>query len=171
MLQQRLTTDLTNTRLDLATVNGSLRNVENAVTKVKADINTLNTRLAELEERLNFTTFKTLTELTEWLKWDNTSAYEYIPRTFDCDDFAFTLMVHAFSSGYKMGTAIVYLSDTLWYIYYGGEYYWKAPLSYHTSGYWIFGNHMANLAYVETIGWVLIEPQTDAVYPLDTYEL
>ena len=170
--------NLTLTQSDLASLSSVVSGITNVTTRLQENIteftqslSDLNTRLAELEERLHFKNFQTMAELQDWLGEDNTSEYEYIPEVFDCDDFAFTLMVHGFTSGYKVGTVAVYYADTLWYIYYGGEYYWKVPLPWFAAGYWMFGNHMCNLSFVESSGWVLIEPQTDEVFPLNTYEL
>jgi hypothetical protein len=138
------------------------------------EINRLNERIDQLEGELSFINFNTLTDLEVWLAQDNTSEHTYIPDKYDCDDFAYDLMTSAFKSGYKMGTVAVYYADNLTYVVIKGEYYYKVPLAYMVGDpykYYTFGNHMVNLAYTGDTGWVLIEPQTDQVYPLNTYEL
>lgn len=44
--------------------------------------------------------FKSHSELVLWLARDDTDSYEYVPDTFDCDDFALTLQKHALEDGY-----------------------------------------------------------------------
>jgi hypothetical protein len=43
--------------------------------------------------------------------------------------------------------------------------YWQAPKAYRIKSYYIFGNHVMNISYVEEKGWVLIEPQSDCASP------
>ena len=143
-------------------------------TESLGEIDRLNQRIAQLEGELNFTNFDTLNDLEVWLAQDNTSEHAYIPDEYDCDDFAYDLMTSAFKSGYKMGTVAVYYTDNLTYVVISEEYYYKVPLAYTVGDsykYYTFGNHMVNIAYVGDTGWVLIEPQTDQVFPLNTYEL
>jgi len=138
------------------------------------EIDRLNEKIAQLEGELNFTNFNTLNDLEAWLAQDNTSEHAYIPDEYDCDDFAYDLMASAFRSGYKMGTVAVYYANNLTYVVISGEQYYKVPLAYTVGNgynYYVFGNHMVNIAYVGDTGWVLIEPQTDQVFPLNTYEL
>jgi predicted nuclease with TOPRIM domain len=138
------------------------------------EIGRLNQRIAQLEGELNFADFNTLNDLEVWLAQDNTSEHAYIPDEYDCDDFAYDLMASAFRAEYKMGTVAVYYTSNLTYVVISEEYYYKVPLAYTVGGsymYYIFGNHMVNIAYVGDTGWVLIEPQTDQVFPLNTYEL
>lgn len=138
-------------------------------------IEQLETQISKLKNSSNLTYFKNLSELNDWLAQDNTSDYTWVEESFDCDDFAEALMISAFKSGYKIETTNVYYTQNLTYIYANGTYYWGVPRTFwvETAGYdyHVFGNHMVNLAYVEDTGWVLIEPQTDEIFILNTHEL
>lgn len=142
-------------------------------TEALDEIDDLIQRIAQLEGELNFTDFSSLTDLEQWLAQDNINEHEYIPDEYDCDDFAYDLMVSAFKSGYKMGTVAVYYGNDLDYVTIDNCTYYNATLAYAPEGsnYYLFGNHMVNIANVGDTGWVLIEPQTDSVYPLGTDEL
>ena len=137
------------------------------------EIDNLNQRIAQLEGELNFTDFSSLTELEQWLVQDDTDEHEYILDDYDCDDFAYDLMVSAFKSGYKMGTVAVYYGDDLDYVVIDNYTYYNVTLAYAPAGsdYYLFGNHMVNIAYVGDTGWVLIDPQTDWYVSLGTHEL
>jgi hypothetical protein len=146
----------------------------------------LNESLIRLEEannalaqKNNYSDFERLVDLESWLHFDNTSDNEYVADSYDCDDFAIDLMVSAFNSGYIIGTTPAYITSDLEWIEVNGTYY-KVSISYHIESnykgldnddYYVFGNHMANLAYVTDRGWVLIEPSMDWVFPLETHEL
>lgn len=170
-----LRANLSTTRDDLSDTQWQLDSVASTVSGLSLRIERTDQRLAQLEDILNFKWFKTLDELELWLAKDNTDQQPYVPSTHDCDDFALDLVVSAFRSGYKMETATLYLDYNLWYVKYWGDTWWKVPLAYSifTSGkdYFMFGNHMCNLTFVESSGWVLIEPQDDQVYLLNTFEL
>lgn len=167
--------NLSTTRDDLSDTQRQLDSVASTVSGLSLRIERTDQKLAQLEDILNFKWFKTLDELELWLAKDNTDQQPYVPDTHDCDDFALDLVVSAFRSGYKMETATLYLDYDLRHIEQQGDIWWKVPLTYwiFTGGmdYFVFGNHMCNLTFVESSGWVLIEPQDDQVYLLDTFEL
>jgi hypothetical protein len=132
--------------------------------------------IEHLTSMYNFTHFSNMSSLNTWLSQDTTDQNTYVPVSYDCDDFALSLMLAAFKSNYQITTISVYCSDELLHVNQTEGTYWLVPKSWSIvlpsdAGYHLFANHVANLAYVQEIGWVLIEPQTDEVYPLGTHEL
>lgn len=132
--------------------------------------------IEHLTDMYNFTHFSNISSLNAWLSQDTTDQNTYVPVSYDCDDFALSLMLAAFKSNYQMTTITVYYSDELLHVNQTEGTYFLVPQSWaivlpFDAGYHVFGNHIANLTYVQEIGWVLIEPQTDEVYPLGTHEL
>ena len=99
--------------------------------------------------------FESLAALSAWLAHDDTDSYEYVPSTFDCDDFAATLQSHAIEDGYVLNAQILYYDDMVgWRIYVDGE-----SCSLSSFG----GYHALNMAVIGNEIY-LIEPQTDEVY-------
>jgi len=168
---ENLSDEIAAVKTDLSNITIKINTLETYLETLSSDVKSLEERFAEIESELNFTNFQTLKELKDWLEADTTNQQRYIPNEHDCEDFAFDLMINAFKSRRIIGTIAVYLSDTLLYIERSDGTYYQVPIAYDVSPYHIFGDHMMNIAYVETRGWVLIEPQTDLVIPLDTYEL
>jgi hypothetical protein len=124
----------------------------------------------------NYSHFANLSTLNTWLSQDPTDQNTYVENDYDCDDFAMALMLAAFKSNYQMTMISVYYADELFHVNQTEGTYWFVPKSWSiilstNADYHMFGNHMVNLAYVQEIGWVLIEPQTDEVYLLGTHEL
>ena len=77
--------------------------------------------------------FSSKQELVDWLAHDDTDSYEYIPDTFDCDDFVLTLQQRALDDGYIISCQYVPEEE-----------------------------HMLNIAIIGNFGYK-IEPQTDEV--------
>jgi len=168
---ENLSDEIAAVKTDLSNITIKINSLEMYLETLSSDVKSLEERFAEIESELNFTNFQTLKELKDWLEKDGTDKHVYIPGEYDCEDFAFNLMINAFKSRKIVGTVIVHYSDTIPYIERSDGTYWKVHRAYSIQPYHIFGSHMMNIAYVETRGWVLIEPQTDQVLPLDTYEL
>jgi len=160
-----------NIEKNVSSINAKISNLESYLETLSSNVKSMEERFAEIESKLNFTNFQTLKELKDWLEADTTDQHVYILGEYDCEDFAFNLMINAFKSRKIVGTVIVHYSDNIPHIERSDGTYWQVHRAYSKSPYHIFGSHMMNIAYVETRGWVLIEPQTDQVIPLDTYEL
>jgi len=80
--------------------------------------------------------FPSKAALLKWLEENNIDAHEYIPTTYDCDDFAYDLMQAAIADGYLMSTQTVLING-----------------NHHMMNATIIGNEV-----------YLIEPQTDTVW-------
>lgn len=139
----------------------------------------LTTALLEIQRLIdmnNYTHYTNMSTLNAWLSHDTTDQNTHVPNTYDCDDFALTLVLAAFKSNYQMTIISVYYSDELLHVNQTDGTYWLVTKSWSIvlpsdADYHLFGNHMVNLTYVHHVGWMLIEPQTDEIYLFGTYEL
>lgn len=71
----------------------------------------------------NLRYFSSQEELADWLAKDNTNQIRYVPVSFDCDDFAYTLQKNAREDGYILEFSVV----DVW----GGESYITGTSQYH----------------------------------------
>lgn len=51
--------------------------------------------------------FNSSIDLRYWLASDNTSDYEYVEDSFDCDDFAKMLQLHAEADGWRLNFVVI----------------------------------------------------------------
>jgi len=179
----KLKSDLSSTWAEIATVKGDVQNVQSSVSSlwlevrsVKSDISKIWLNISsvwrELAKEAGY--WSSLDELKTWLKENKVNENQYIPGVYDCDDYAIDLARAALREEKKLMFPIP--------VYYGQVYFYfdyalvpssvtgkiEFPEGYQ---YWIVANHMADLTYCADVGWVVVEPQTDGIAILGTYEL
>lgn len=119
----------------------------------------------------------TLTQLKAFLASDTTDQGAWVKTTHDCDDFAVELARNALDQD-KLVYPIPVLWDKVYYSTLYPGYYFTASTNFDsftfvgtTKTMWMVANHMIDLAYTASDGWVLIEPQTDQIALLGRHEL
>jgi hypothetical protein len=125
----------------------------------------LTTALLEIQHLIdmnNYTDYANKSTLNAWLSQDTTDQNTYVPNTYDCDDFALTLVLAAFKSNCQMIMISVYYFDELLHVNQTDGTYWLVTKSWSIvllsdADYHLFGNHMVNLTYVHQVRWMLIE--------------
>ena len=162
---------LANATSQIQTLNDRIDSLDGQIQGLVGNLTTLTTLLAQAQ---NPRDFNSEVELLFFLRGDDTDALSYAPVSFDCDDFAITLQWNALRKGFRMYTVAVW-EGSLLYITQDGTKYYKVTYAHgyysSTEKLWIVGNHFMNLCLVKGRGWYLVEPQTDAIYPLNVIEL
>ena len=105
--------------------------------------------------------FRDIYELKIFLASDSTDEHEYIPTTFDCEDFAFNLTDNARRQGYliySIGKAFPTYRTIKEYIGYWDNTIWYTNLSIVDK----LNNHAYCVTRIKGI-WYKIEPQTDEI--------
>ncbi len=111
-----------------------LESLEARLESLGGEVESLEERFAEIERELGFRNFQTYGELIEWLESDTTDRQTYIPGEYDCEDFAFTLMINAFKSRRIIGTVIVHVSyDQVLYVERPDGTYYRVPYAISAS--------------------------------------
>lgn len=128
------------------------------VTFLEGEVYDLQSRISSLQSRLSNQSstrnFNSLAELRGFLSSDDTHLHQFVPGYFDCFDFAMMLSNHAFDSGYRIYPMEVYLDVTT-----------PPANAIGIDGHVVYtaGNHVMDIAYVNNVGWYLIEPQSNAI--------
>ena len=132
-----------------------LRSLEGRLELVRLDLEGLRREVREAEVAFNspleLRPFRDLEELRAFLRLSDVSEREYVPRAYDCDDFALDLSAQALTRGYMMWPVFISLGEP--------ELYWSGEWVGGERAY-IYANHMACLAKVNDT-WVLVEPTWD----------
>ena len=128
--------ELAQTQIELTDTQAELAQTQIELTDTQAELETAQQEATHWEtvaSAAHPVHFSSKQELVAWLAQDDTDSHEYIPDTFDCDDFALTLQQHALGDGYIISCEYVPEDD-----------------------------HMLNTAIIGNFGYK-IEPQMDEV--------
>ena len=77
--------------------------LQSANLELKAKVNALQAEWERLEALGGYREFRSVWELERWLSHDPTSENEFIPESYDCDDFAMDLTLAAIRDGRWIG--------------------------------------------------------------------
>lgn len=127
----------------------------------------------QLSEKAGY--WNTLSELLDWLAIDMTDKNHWT-TSYDCDDFATDLARNALDVG-RLIYPICVLYDTVYYNEDYPGYFFVDEKNFYLIQFsdgdwdWLIANHMVDLTYTKDYGWIMIEPQTDAIALLGTHEL
>lgn len=158
------------TQRELKTLNDTLTNQSQTIADIQANLTAV---WIELAKKAGY--WESIAELQNWLTNDTTDQQPWIPETHDCDDFAVELASNALDYN-RLVYPIPILYDDVYFstlypgyyfTYYGNFDFIEFPNHYN----WLVANHMVDLTYCKDVGWIIIEPQTDALAELGRHEL
>jgi outer membrane murein-binding lipoprotein Lpp len=99
-------TDLSTYSAEVSRLNSELNQRDIEVKQLATELTTAQEEAAYWEGKAHPRQFTSVEELKAWLASNDINAREYIPDTYDCDDFARDLMIAALEDGYLVSTEL-----------------------------------------------------------------